>query len=101
MSGPLKTRWSYHSGSGSRMTQPVAGRLQVRDVGRLVEDVGDGHRDVDDRLGREPGHRRRAGVLEPDDAIAEDRPDPGLLAVEQAGPRGVVLDERDRPVSGA
>ena len=63
------TRCSSHSGSRTRSSE--AGRLEVGDVRRLVAAVGDRQVGVDDRLGGQPRHRRRADVLERQHPVAE------------------------------
>ena len=96
VSGPLNTRCSCQS--GSRIRTDVAAGLHGRDVRRLVGRVGDDQEDVDDRLGREARHGRRPDVLQQTDAVAEDVPDAGRLALVEHRPRRVVVGEVDRAV---
>ena len=51
-------------------------------------------------FGGEAGHRRRARVLEAHDGVAERRPDPPRLALEQGRPCRVVLDQGHGRVVG-
>ena len=80
--------------------QAVAGGLQLRHVRGLVGRVRHLERDVDDRLGGQARHRRRADVLDPDDPVAEGGADPLLLTLVQARPVRVVVVDLDGPVSG-
>ena len=93
MSGPLE----------EAMLEPIrfADRQQVTlgfeggHVRPLVARVGDLQDDVDDRFGGQPGDRRRAGVRDANDALAEHAPQPLFLAFVQGWPRVVVLVEVD------
>jgi hypothetical protein len=78
--------------------QQVAGRLHRRDVRGLVRGVRHDEQDVDDRFGGEARHRGGPGVLDEQGTLAERPADPVGLALEEARPLGVVLDQANRTV---
>ena len=61
---------------GSRTRELVSGALERGAEGWLFVGVGDSDEHVDDRLGREAGHRRRADVLDPPRDTSERPLDP-------------------------
>ncbi len=75
--------------------QLVAGLTSAGANAGVVVDVGDHDEDVDDRLRREAGDRRRADVLDPQGGAAERSRDSALLDLEPAGPGRVVVDDHD------
>ena len=56
-------------------------------------ELSDSNEHVDDRLGAEPGHGRRADVLDPDRLLAEDPRQPAPLLFVELGPARIVVDE--------
>jgi hypothetical protein len=76
--------------------QHVARGLERREVRELVAGVVHDEQDVDDRLRRQTGHRRRTDVFEQPLAAAECRVDPLPLGGEPLRPGGIVVDELDR-----
>ncbi len=75
--------------------EDVARPLEVGQVRRLVRRVGDLEHHVDDRLGGQRRHRRRACVLQSHDPGAEHVADAHRLALEPHRPFRVVLDDVD------
>jgi len=73
----------------------VAGRLECRDIARLIRRVGHHEDDIDARLGGQAGHRRRADMLEAKHPPGERAGDPRRLRREQPGPGRIVLDDLD------
>ena len=71
----------------------VAGCLERRCVAVLVRGVRHGQQEVEQGLGGEPRHRRRADVLDLDVETGERGTDPGRLRGSELGPRGVRLVE--------
>ncbi|PKW15373.1 hypothetical protein A8926_3072 [Saccharopolyspora spinosa] len=84
--------------AGFPYVQRITGCFRVRDVRGFVGRVGDRQNDVEDRLGRETGHRSRPRVPGADDQRAERRADALLFARVLPHPGRVGLSERDRTV---
>jgi hypothetical protein len=78
--------------------QDVAGRLQARQIPRLVGRIQHDQQDVHDGLGHQCGYRGRPDVLDPQRLGAEHRAKASGLAAEQPRPVGVVLREGDQSV---
>jgi hypothetical protein len=80
--------------------QHVPRRLESRDVGGLVGRVGDHGDDVDDRLRRQAGHRRRPRVFEAQDACPQGSADAIRLLAEALRPDRVVPGKGYESVDG-
>ena len=76
--------------------QHVPGALEISNVGRLVGGVRHLENDVDDRLGDESKHRRRADVLHADRALPERGAHTHGMPGVAVWPAGIVVTQFDR-----
>ena len=81
--------------------QHQAGRLEVAQPGVLVGRVGDGQVDVDDGLGPEPAHGRRADGGDREHAVTQSVSQRRLDLLVRRRPARIGCDHLDHPRRGA
>src|SRR5688500_1337753 len=83
---------------GPAQLEPLA--LDRRQVRLLVVDIGHGNLNVDNRLGGQPGHRRRTDVVDTHRSVTQGPGQAGADLSETLNPDRVVVDDHDRLVAG-
>lgn len=80
-------------------TKQIAGGLQGWQVGIFIGRVGDHEHQVDDRLGYQAQHRRRAGMLNPQGPTPKCSPDSVSLMLKELRPLRIVVDNPNPDLS--